>query len=77
MKKGDYVIKVITIKANKSATVRKVQKVSKGVVTLEGDESLTYDANTLKEIDPPMIFAGIYSELVEFDGGEVEKWGFK
>lgn len=71
---GDMVVKVLSGAGMKTCVITTVTKVSKGVISVE-DSSLTYDSRTLLEIDPAL--PGWYSELVPFDGGEVEKWGLK
>lgn len=65
MKKGQELVRIIEVMGYKSATICKVEKVTKKCVTVV-DSSIQYDPDTLTEIDPPM--AGIRSYLVEFDG---------
>lgn len=72
-KKNDKIIKVISIRGSKTATVQTVASVSRGVVTIV-DSGLTYEDKTGREIDPAMAFAGITSEIIPFDDGEIEKW---
>ncbi len=67
-KKNEFVVKVIVGGGTKTATVQKVGSVKKGVATLVGAESLAYDANTGREIDPAI--PGFYSELIALDGDE-------
>lgn len=67
------VVKVITMPMCKTATVQTVAKVTQYKVTLD-DSSLEYDPLTGREIEPAMAFAGIYSEIIPFDGGEAERW---
>lgn len=73
-KKGQKVVKIINVKGSKSATVAEVASVKKGVVKLV-DSYADYNAETGSEIDAPMAAMGIYSEIVKFDGGEVERLG--
>jgi hypothetical protein len=75
-KKNQFVIKVIDVRGSKSATVRRVAKVVKGVALIE-DSTLKYDAETGVEVDAAFAFTGgaINSYIVAFDGGEAERLG--
>ncbi len=73
-KKGQKVVKIINVKGIKSATVAEVESVKKKVVRLV-DAHSEYNAETGAEIEAPMASMGIYSEIIMFDGGEVERLG--
>jgi len=71
--KGDFVVKVIVGGGFKTATVQRVESIKDKVIRLV-DSSLEYDVYSGREIDPAI--TGFHGELIAFDGGEVEQWGF-
>lgn len=71
--KGHLVVKVINVRASRSATIERINKVTVSTVMLDGSE-LKYDRGTGFEIDAPMRSMGIDSSIVPFDDGEVERW---
>ena len=69
-KKGQRMVKIIDVAGSRTATVQTVESVDKRVVRLV-DSSLTYDAVTLEEREPPI--PGCHSYLVWFDDGEEKR----
>lgn len=70
--KGQPVVKVISIKGLKSATVQYVDCVDGNTVWLNGS-SLTYHSSNGLEIDT--VIPDCYSEIIPFDNGEAEHLG--
>lgn len=68
MKKGELVVKIISIMGTGTATLARIESVKKGVVKIKGAESLSYSAEDGREIDAAI--PGCTSYLVELDGGE-------
>lgn len=73
LKKGQKVVKVLTVMGSDTATIQTVEKVSKGIATLEGS-SLKFDAKTRREVDAAPFGPGISCRLVDFDDGEEKRW---
>jgi hypothetical protein len=65
VKKGDQIVKVLTIMGLETAVLKVVESVKRGVVRCEGDEHLKYDADTGREIDP--VIPGCSSRLVPLE----------
>lgn len=71
MKRGEFVVMVIQGPRLRTATIKRVSKVTSKAVALK-NSSLLFDPTSLSEIDPPI--PGFRSYLVQFDDGEVDAW---
>lgn len=65
MKKNDTIIRVINVMGSESATICKVEKVTKKAVMIV-DSRIKYDPHTLREIDP--VIPGCSCRLIRMDG---------
>ena len=70
MKKGQTVIKILSIAGHECAVIEKIARCGKNWVQCEGDDHLKYRPDTGQEIDPAPGFAGagISSRLIALDG---------
>ena len=64
-KKGQKVVKVISVLNRKTASLATIASVSKGRAMCEGDKSLVYNAHTGEEINPSI--PGCFSELIALE----------
>ncbi len=73
LEKGDFCIKLITVKKNTWACLSRVEAVTADNVYLEGS-GIRYGRESGYELDPVM--PGCSSRIVEIDGGqrEVPSW---
>ena len=65
---GEIVIKVIVGGGFKTATIQRVNKVTKKGVFLKNNESQSWDPGTGMEKSPAI--PGFYSEIITLDGDE-------
>lgn len=70
----DFVVKILVGGGFKTATVQQVESIEGNILKLVGS-SLEYDVYSGREMAPAI--PGFYSEIIGFDGDEVERWGFK
>ena len=76
LQKGQRVVKVLSVSGIETATIETVDKVTKsGIATLRGS-SLKFDASSRREVDQAPALATVAScRLVDFDDGELRRWG--
>lgn len=79
LRKGQLVVRVLSLGGVETASIVEVEKVTKGIAKIKGS-SIEFDAQTRQQKTPDDFFEceqwvmGV-SRLIDLDGGEEERWG--